>query len=383
MSTLLRVLVIVITVLSAASLYFAFDNFNKRQILLGRNAALVKQVGQIAQTIEKEDAKLADGESALELLKDTSPVADRVLPNPEKEDLLETYPCWLETQNLPTLSFASDDKQIQLMTYYAIDEEGKIKVSPVNGQKVTTGPGTMQELLDLLGTRAIAQQATLNKTRAGMSKLRTQLTDSVEEINQLKLDGRVALKDLTERKEEIVELNASLEKEKATVAKQTGEIRDLKGTVSDLEDQVETLGAEKAGLTDDLAKSYEMNEALKEEIRKMRQGVDRGVPGGEILSSFEMSAGDKGKVIEANDEFKFAIIEFSNDAMREMLGEERENALPQVNMNVRRTGRQSATGDFVTRVKLRQPVRGKNIVVADILSDWQQSPVEKGDVVFF
>ncbi len=96
-----------------------------------------------------------------------------------------------------------------------------------------------------------------------------------------------------------------------------------------------------------------------------------------------MSAGDKGKILEANDELKFVIIEFSNDAMTEMLGEERQNALPQFDMNVRRIGRTSAAGEFVTRVKLRQAVRGKNLVVADILSDWQQAPVEKGDVVFF
>jgi len=95
------------------------------------------------------------------------------------------------------------------------------------------------------------------------------------------------------------------------------------------------------------------------------------------------SAGDKGKIIEANDELKFAIIELSDDAIAELLGPERQNALPQIEMNVRRTGRQSAAGEFVTRIKLRQAVRGKNFVVADILNDWQQAPVEKGDVVFF
>ena len=69
--------------------------------------------------------------------------------------------------------------------------------------------------------------------------------------------------------------------------------------------------------------------------------------------------------------------------MIEMMGAERANPLPQLEMNVRRTGRHSASGDFVTRVKIRQAVRGKNLVVADILTDWQQVPVEKSDVVFF
>ena len=108
-----------------------------------------------------------------------------------------------------------------------------------------------------------------------------------------------------------------------------------------------------------------------------------GQAAGDSVALTALSAGDKGSVIEANDELKFVIINFSDDAMVEMLGEERQNALPQFEMNIRRPGRQSASGEFVTRVKLRQAVRGKNLVVADILNDWQQVPVEKGDVVFF
>jgi len=50
---------------------------------------------------------------------------------------------------------------------------------------------------------------------------------------------------------------------------------------------------------------------------------------------------------------------------------------------VRRPGFKSATGEFITRIKFRQVLRQKNLVVADILIDWQQSPVEINDAVFF
>ena len=39
-------------------------------------------------------------------------------------------------------------------------------------------------------------------------------------------------------------------------------------------------------------------------------------------------------------------------------------------------------GEYVGRVKLRQAVPDKNYVVADIMGDWSQSPLEKGDAVF-
>jgi hypothetical protein len=87
--------------------------------------------------------------------------------------------------------------------------------------------------------------------------------------------------------------------------------------------------------------------------------------------------------VDANDEYKFLIIELTDSAMVEMLGEERKNPLPQYELNIRRAGRQSASGEFVTRIKLNKAVKGKNLVVAEILTDWQQVPVEKGDVVFF
>ena len=383
MSTLLRVLVIVITVLSAVALYFAFANFDKRQILLGRNAALVSQIRNIAQTIEAQDAKAVEG-SSLEVLKDISDVTERVLANPEKESVLEAYPVWLETQNLPTLDFASDEKQIQLRTFFALDESGKVKISPVDGQKVTTGPGTMQDLLDQLLARSKAQQATLNKTRAEMGKLRERFAESVDEINKLKGDGRLAKKELAEKKEESIVLQNEKTQLEATAAKLTRLSNEAKAELADSKNEIETLQEAKIGLLEDLAAANKLVSDLKDAIKN---GVRSGGSGGEAMPGgnkiMALSAGDKGKIIEANDEFKFAIIEFSSDAMTEMMGADRQEGLPQLDMQVRRTGRASASGEFVTRVKLRQPVRGKNIVVADILSDFQQTPVEKGDVVYF
>ena len=77
------------------------------------------------------------------------------------------------------------------------------------------------------------------------------------------------------------------------------------------------------------------------------------------------------------------MIEFSDDFMDELLGPGRDLAMAQVEMMVKRPGFEGMAGEFITRLRLRQVVRDKNLVVADILTDWQQYPVATGDEVFF
>jgi len=375
MNTMLRVLVIVITLLAAAALVFATLNFNKRQILLGRNAALVAQVKQIAKTVEAQDAPKDDNPA--ELKKDIAKVEDRVLVNPDMEDILADYPSYLEKSNLATLNFDSPDKSDQLLRYYQLDEEGKVRMSS-DGQKLTNGPGTMQDLLDLALERAKAQNATLNTTRAQLSKMRDSLSKNVGELNALKEEGRVVKKDLTERKEEIVGLKDDKKRLESNVAKLESDKKELQGDVADRDARIEQLDAEKAAVADELAKKIALVDSLKKQIAERNNTTDVTSGAGDLA----IAIGDKGTVVESNDELKFALIEFSPSAMAELIPS-KDKKLPQMDMNVRRSGRESASGDFVTRVKLRHVVKGKNLVVADILTDWEQAKVEKGDVVFF
>ncbi len=378
MGKLLRVLVIIILVLSVVSLLFAYKLFGKQELLTKRSSVLEEQVVKLAKTIEAADA--ADA-AAPDVKKDISEVGDRVIDNPDKESVLEGYAIKLEQQNLPTIDFGSTEKRIQLRHYFAVGPDGQPIIDPLDNKPAIKGPGSMQELLDLIFDRAKAQQASLNKTRAELTKMREKATSFVEEINKLKSEGRVVKVEVKTCREQVSTLTGEKEALDSRVAKLTSEKKELSAEVADAKNEVERLNETKVTLTEDLAKAKEANEELKKRMRgdgNARQSQDAGV-----ASVSSLSAGDKGKVIEANDDLKFVIIDFSNDAVTEMIGAERQNALPQLEMNVRRTGRQSAAGEFVTRIKLRQIVRGKNLVVADILSDWQQAPVEKGDVVFF
>jgi archaellum component FlaC len=353
--------------------------FAKRELLTKRNSVLEEQVVKLAKTIEAADP--ADA-AAPELQKDISEVSDRELANPEKESVLDGYQVKLEQQNLPTIDFGSTDKRIQLRNFYAIGPDGLPVLDPLDQKPATKGPGSMQELLDQLFDRAKAQQAALNKTRAELTKMRDLLTTSVNDVNKLKTDGRTTKKELKDSREQVASLTTEKEALESRVAKLTAEKKELSAEVADAKNEVERLNEEKVTITEELATTKKMNEELIKKMKGTSSGTTMGGGDGTVAVN-ALTAGDKGKIIEANDELKFVIIDFSGDAMIEMLGPERQNALPQLEMNVRRTGRQSAAGDFVTRIKLRQAVRGKNLVVADILSDWQQATVEKGDVVFF
>lgn len=378
MGKVLRGLVFIILILSAISLLFATKLFQKQELLSKRNSVLEDQFIKLAKTIEAADA--ADA-AAPNVQKDVSEVTDRELANPEKESVLETYPVKLEQQNLPTLDFSSTDKRLQLRHYFAVDASGNYETDPVDKKPRVKGPGTMQELMDQLFDRAKVQQATLNKTRAELTKMREQFTSSVEESNKLKADGRVSKIEAKTEKEKAVALASEKEELEGRITKMTAEKKELSAELADAKNEVERVTEDKLTADEELAKLRQAYDELKARFAGNRPAGQGGQD--ETVAVTALSAGDKGKIVEANDDLKFVIIDFSADAMKEMMGPERQKQLPQLEMNIRRPGRQSAAGEFVTRIKLRQAVEGKNLVVADILNDWQQAPVEKGDVVFF
>ena len=379
MGKVLQAMVYLIVVLSAAALFFANALFQKRELLKDRNATLVDGFVNVARTIEAKDPEDA---TAPEIAKDVSEVSDREIANPEKQNLLEDYPMKLETANLPTLNLNSQDKRDQLAALYALDGEGKPRLD-ADGNKVKKGPGTMSDLIEQVLERAKNQQSVLNKTRGELAKMRERVAENVEEMNKIKVAQRADKREITAKKEQIATLTSEKEALDAKVVQLTKEKKELNAELLDKNDQVEKLNEEKVALQEQLENSQKALAEMKEKFKgigKQRASETVVAQEGAVAA---VSAGLKGSVISANDSLKFCIVELSPECMTEMLGEERDRPLPQLDMNVRRTGRASASGEFVTRIKLRQAVPGKNLVIADILNDWQQVPVEKGDVVFF
>ena len=380
MGTVLKWLVVVILVLSGAALFLGVKLYGKRELLINRTHLLEEQFLKVAKTIEA--AEPPDAGQPNYVAKDTSPVTSKEIDNPERSAFWSTYQFKLEAPNQPALNLDSNEKRLQLRHYYqtAKDANGKdVRVKdPVNqGEYSTKGPGTMQELLDQVLDRATKQNAALNKTRVELQKVREELGTTIEEYNKLKQDSRADKKTIEEKNKEIDTLNEK--------------IRGLERKISALEEDKKNLAAEVAEGKDtiekDKAQIDELTKQVKDQAKQIKDLIGRTkIPGQEKTSSAEAyqgAPGDKGKIVAVDDKLKFVVVELSDASMTEMLGEQRDRPLPQIELMVRRPGYKSATGEFITRIKFRQVLRQKNLIVADIQIDWQQAPVEVNDVVFF
>ena len=376
MNKLLHVLVYVFLLLAGAALFFELELNKKRTELTDRNDMQEEYFIKVAKTIEKvEPAK----DAAFEIKKDNSPVEAKIVDSPDMENLLEEYPAPLEQTNLETYNWDNTADKHQLRSIYVLDFEGKPVMDGNKFQK--TGKGTEHELLDKLFESAKTQQSRLNSTRAALTDLRGKLETVVNELNKLKPEARQDKVTIVEKNEKI----AKLEQEKA----------DLENQIVKLKAQIDELNAEITSLKDEVAAAKDETEAVKEEVAKHKKTIEqlkqmlkeaiqnqtaRAAAGANPINS--LPAGDKGKVVEADNENMFAIVEFSADAIKELKGEDGSRPLPLLELGVKRPGFKGEAGEFIGRLRLRQEIKGKPYVICDILGAWEQDKVAPNDIIF-
>ncbi len=378
MGKVLRVLVIVILILGLGALVLSVLNFSKREVLIGRTHALEEEFIKLSRTLEAEDP--VDVPQPSYPQRDLSAVTSREMDNPERSAFWDSYNHKYEpsAQPIPTLDMGTEDKRLQLRAYYRIDPAtGKPAINPLTGRPDTSGSGTMSELLEQALTRAKAQNELLHKTRAELPKLRDELIATIEELNSVKQMGRADKKTIVERDARIAQLENEKRELEQKIALLEEEKRDLNAQLAEAKNEIEKYKEEIKTLDDRVT-------LLTKENRELR---GRGmIVRTEAVSQDDierrLTPGEKGKIVSFNEQWKFVVVEFDPVFMNELLGEDRSQPLPQFEMMVRRPGLQGAAGDFVTRLRLRQVIREQNLVVADILSDWQQVPMELGDVVY-
>ena len=385
MNKVLHVIVYLIMVAAVAALVFEKSLFDKRSLLSDRNRAMEDYIVRLARTIEKADAPRPM--SVPEAKKDTSPIEPRQIDTPEMENVLDEYPAQLETANLETFNWDDSTTRLQLRQLYFLGPDGQPVPDAANYNKpMTKGKGTMAELMDQLFERAKAQQATLNSTRAALAELRGKLENVVGDYNKLKPELRIAKMTDEELKQKISQLGQEkqlleeqITKLKSRVEEQTGEITSLKDEVSTAKDETEAAKEENGTLE----KKIKQLETLMKQMAQQQNQASGAAAGGATGSAVtSLPAGDKGKIIDVNNKLMFCVVEFSDEAMKEMLGPDRNGTLPALTLGLRRKGFSGPAGEFVGKIRLRQSVSGKNYVIADILGDWSQAEVEKGDAVF-
>ena len=341
MGKVLRVLVILLALLSIGAVVFAYMNYNKREILIGRAHLLEDMFVKVAATFEAED------------IPET--------PQP-------SYP----------------QRDISAVTSREIDKDpttGKYVIDDLTGKPTKKGADTMTTLLDQIYERANAQYKVLTATRAELPRLREELINTIEELNNLKQAARTDKRIIEERDARIAELE--------------GQKRELESKVERLNEEIREMQEKETELTQQIAEQAEEIEQLNDQVKTLQQQLaerkgdakmvlnDSMVPTAAALADGVLTPGDKGKIVDVNDDWKFAVVEFSPEFVSELIGPERDRPLPLIEVMVRRPGVEDPDAAFVTRLKLRQIIREKNLVITDILSDWQQKPVNKGDVVFY
>ena len=375
MNKALHVLVYLFLILSAAALWFEIELNKKRTLLTDRNRLQEEYVIKIASTVEKVEP---NKDATTETKKDVSPIEAKIVDIPETENVLEDYNFYLEQSNLETFSWDNPETKKQLRNVYVLDFEGNIVMD--GNVPETKGPGTERELLEMLLDGASKMQAKLNTTRAELVKLHKILDEQVEELNKIKPLARQDKVTIVEKNEKIAkleEIKADLENQ---IVKIKAQIDELNAEITSLKDEVVTAQDETAAAKEELQKSQKLVEQLKKLIQEMIAERNRNTGGADKLNS--IPTGDKGTIVEADNENMFVIVEFDAKTMKELKGDNLDHPIPNLELGVKRPGFHGEAGEFIGRIRLRQEVREKNYVICDILGAWKQGDIQPGDIIF-
>jgi len=375
MNKVLHVLVYVFLALAAAALYFELQLNAKRAQLTDRNRLQEDYLVKLARTVEKADPAK---DATFEIKKDTSPVEAKLVDTPDMENVLEEYPAPLEQANLETYNWDNQADRGQMRQVYVLDFEG----NPVmdGTQPLMRGKGTEDELLSKLFESAKTQQSRLNSTRAALTDLRGKLEGIVAELNKLKPEARQDKVTIEEQKAKIAKLEGEKAELEDQIKKIKAQIDELNGEITSLKDEVATAKDETEAAKEEVTKHQKLIEQLKKLLQEAIQTQGGASARGTVVTT--LPAGDKGKIVEADNENMFAIIEFSEASMKELRGEDLSKPLPLIELGVKRPGFNGAAGEFVGRIRIRQEVKGKNLVICDILGSWEKDKLAINDVIF-
>lgn len=374
MNKVLHVLVYVFLALAAAALYFELQLNKDRARLTDRNRLQEDYLVKIARTIEKSDPTK---DLSLEIKKDASPVEARLVDSPDMSNVLEDYNSALEqtrTGDDVTYKWGENERR-QLRAVYATDADDNPLMD--GSQPLMRGPGTEDEILNKLFESAKAQQARLNTTRTALSDLRAKLEATVTEINKMKPEARQDKVTITELKEKIASFEKDRERVQSEVKKAKDRADELNGEIASKNDEIQRKDEEIEAKNEEIAKAKQLNEKLQKMLQASIQTQGSASAAGATASAVaSISQGEKGKIVVADNEKMFAIVAFSDEALKELKGNDLSKALPLLEFGVKH-------GDtFIGKVSLRQEIKGKPYVICDILGAWEQGKMSVGDIVF-
>lgn len=379
MNKAVHALVYVILAVAGVALYFEMNLFEKKELLKDSNEQLRNCIVKLSSFIEAEDAPAASG---VEAKKDVSAREAREVDDPDMENLLEDYHPEYEKSDLKLMSWGAS-QSAQLRRLYDLDSDGNKKPDPANpGKFVTSGKGTAQELIDGITGRASKQYEKLGKTRQELANIRAKLQKLVGDYNELPKEVRLGKIEIEKKGKEIETLTTEKAAVEDQLQKSKAEVEELKTEVASLKEEVSAAKDETEAVKEDLNKAKETVERLTNML-KTQTSAPRAASG-PVSGGGQLTNGDKGKVSAVDNERLYAVVKFDDAALDELIGAERNGALPPHEMLVVRMVKGADGKDsskIVGKVRLRQWTPKTNLVTVDILQDWQQGAIEVGDVI--
>jgi uncharacterized phage infection (PIP) family protein YhgE len=231
----------------------------------------------------------------------------------------------------------------------------------------------MANLLNEMTDKAKEQLNRLNQTRQQLRVLREELITTIEELNKRKPALRQALNEIVQLKDKITKLEE-------TIVEKDKKIKDLEAEKTALQDKIAELEQKITKLEDTIKEKDDDIFLLKKRIKELIDATKGAPQPGGIVVGLKVEPGDKGKIISVNKEWNFVVLQVSDQFLQEITNPQDGSFARGVNLMVKRS---DGKDTFVTKVSVMQIKRAEKLAIANILSDWQQLPVQKGDIVFY
>jgi hypothetical protein len=364
----LKVTVVALFIIAGVALTLTIMLFNRRQVLLGRTVALEKAITQVASTCEVPETDVPESPHYTE--RDIDFIAAEILPAPRLSDFWQHYNPQLETPTHETLNLMS--RQRELQSYFKIDRATmKPQRDPITRERIRTGHGTMQAVLQEVVAASEEQLNRLNATRHQLTVLREETTEAAVELNTRKQELRESLCSIVKRDSKIDSLQSDIQDRENTINEHHETIVSLEGQLLDSEHLA--------------ALQLEDMERLTNNVAYWRQRYNDLAGKGTLPTRrtwTTMSRGQKGTVATVDNALNYVVMELNDafvDEYRQAMESESTQPPPEL-MIVRQ---HNAEDVFIAKVKLGTVDIHKGLAVGAVLSSWQQDIIRKDDRVLY
>lgn len=258
----------------------------------------------------------------------------------------------LATRDLPRLQIKRED----LKHFYQVDAAGKAVVE--NGKKKTEGAGTLDAKLKEVAAKAEVQYLRLNDTRVGLEQTRGTLNATSNTLVSTE-------KDLSNTKDTLKKTENDLTASREDAAQKATKITELNEQKQTLENDVAAKKDEIVKLTDKLSDKDSQLEATKRFVEKLQKELATITQG--FSDSNAPPPGLQGRILVVNTNWNFVIMDMMAEA----------RMIPMTELTVQREDK------LVGKVRVSEVLMEQRFALGEILVDWQQLPLVKGDYVFY